>query len=153
MAQRHKGRRVGNTKNSSYNKTRNWCFTLNNYSKIELEQLYNLKNLKNLKQYCFQEEKGENKIPHLQGVLAYKNAICFNSMKKLSPRANWSQCEDLKKSLAYCCKERTRCGHTYTHNYEIFNGGKPLTKLDINNELLRQALESIDEIDLTNIKL
>jgi len=132
-------------------KGRNWCLTLNNYTRLELAQLYDIKLIINLKQFCFQEETGENNTPHIQGVFAFKNAISFNSVKKLSPRAHWERCKSLKASLQYCSKADSRNGKTYTHNYEIFNEGKPLTKIDVSADLLKQALADL-KINPMNIK-
>ena len=114
-------RGVGNTNVPHYppQKTRNWFFTLNNYTKKDIGTIFDEKLKLNLKQFCFQEEIGKNGTPHLQGVLAYSNAISFSSRKKLLPRANWSPCKNLKRALAYCCKEDTRNGKTWTYNYEI----------------------------------
>lgn len=149
MAQKKTGKTgFGNTivPHKPPQKTRNWFLTLNNYTKSELALLYNKRSDENCIQYCFQEEKGESGTPHLQGVFAHTNAVHFNSIKKLSPRANWKPCRNLKKSLAYCSKAESRIGKTYTYKYEIFNEGKPLTQTDICGELLKQAIEKIDEL-------
>ena len=114
----HNNNGVGNTILPHQNK-RNWCFTLNNYTESDITQILMEKHSKNCKQFCFQEEKGENEIPHLQGVIAYTNARSFSRMKKFLPRAHWGVCKDLKASLIYCSKEPTRVGRTFTHNYKV----------------------------------
>ncbi len=98
---------------------RNWCFTLNNYNENDITQLHKEKSNISCKQFCFQEEKGKNEIPHLQGVIAYNNTKSLRTMRKLLPRAHWESCNNLKASLAYCSKEETRNGNTFTYNYEI----------------------------------
>ncbi len=103
---------------SSIKRNRNWCFTLNNYKENDITHLNVEKENKNCKQFCFQEEMGENKIPHLQGVISYKDGRSFNVMRKLLPRAHWEICRNLKASLSYCSKEATRAGKIYTHNYK-----------------------------------
>ncbi len=146
MEQKKRTFRKGNTsnvrkdENDVLSKTRNWCFTLNNYTKKDIDTIYDEKLKLNLKQFCFQEEKGENETPHLQGTLAYKNAISFNTMKKLLPTAHWERCKNLKKSLTYCSKAETRIGKTYTHNYTIFNEGRELTYEDVNKYVMEQHL-------------
>ncbi len=152
LAQKKPTNRGGNTikfQGTTPRKARNWCFTLNNYTVAEIAQIFDIKSNLNLKQFCFQEEKGEDGTPHLQGVLAFINAISFNSIKKLSPRAHWEKCKSLKASLAYCSKADTRNGEIFTHNYTVYNEGKPLTDLDIYKELLKQRIK---DIDLTGIK-
>ncbi len=100
-------------------KARNWCFTLNNYTKSDIAQLHKEKWNINTKQFCFQEEMGTEKVPHLQGVIAYKNARSLLTMKKVNSRAHWEVCRSLKASLAYCSKADTRNGDTFTYNYKI----------------------------------
>lgn len=141
MAQKQMFRKsdLGNTK-----KARNWFFTLNNYSKLDLEQLLALRRKANLKQFCFQEEKSKSGTQHLQGVIAFKNAISFYSMRRLLPRAHWEKCISLKASLRYCSKKETRCGELYTHNYTPFNDGKRLTDVDIMSDLLARRRASLD---------
>ncbi len=108
----------GNTKLPP-KRNRNWCFTLNNYKENDITQLHVEKENVSCKQFCFQEEKGENNIPHLQGVISYKEGKTFNVMKKLLPKAHWEICRNLKASLSYCSKERTRVGNIYTYHYTV----------------------------------
>lgn len=126
-------------------KARNWIFTLNNYTENNVAQILALKANPKLKILVFQEEIGENGTPHLQGVLAYENAVSFSSVKKILPRAHWEKCRSLKASLAYCSKEDTRNGKLYTHNYIPFNNGKRLTTEDILQEMLAQRLATLHE--------
>lgn len=121
-----------NTKvaNTPPSKGRNWCFTLNNHITKDIDTILRLKLITECKQFCFQEEKGKNGTPHLQGVIAWKNAVSFNTVRKLLPRAHWEKAYNLKKALAYCCKADTRYGMICTHNYTIFNDGRPLTRAD-----------------------
>ncbi len=154
LAQKKSTRTYGNTnkvRNKLPSKGRNWVFTLNNYTKKDIGTFFDLKLMQNLKSFCFQEEMGENGTPHLQGVLAYKNAISFNSVKKIHPLAHWEKCKNLKASLQYCSKADTRIGRTYTWNYQIFNEGIPLTSYNILQDLMKQNLA--DPPDLTGINL
>lgn len=97
---------IGNTKNRA--RGRNWCFTLNNYSQDNINTLTQLNC-----DYVFQEETGENGTPHLQGVLIYKNAISFNSVKKIIPKGHIEYCNNVKASIEYCQKEETRTGKIF----------------------------------------
>lgn len=152
LEQRNKEIGDGNTKKvprTYTSKTRNWFFTLNNYTKMDIGTILNENTKKNLKQFCFQEEIGENGTRHLQGVLAYSNPISFNTMKKLLPRAHWKRTRNLKKALAYCCKEDTRAGQTWTYNYDIPTTEERMWEryIDINvKELIRTT-------DLSGIEL
>lgn len=99
-----------NTSNRSVNKSRNWCFTLNNYDSKDIDTLTQCKF-----QYIFQEEKGEEGTPHLQGLLCSNNAISFNSIKKLLPRAHIEKCKNKNASINYCKKGESRFGKIYTN--------------------------------------
>lgn len=97
--------RQGNTKLSANAKSRNWCFTLNNYTETEISDIEKLDC-----KYIFQEEKGENGTPHLQGILMFKNGVYFNSVKKMLPRAHIERCKNKISSIKYCTKPETRVG-------------------------------------------
>ncbi len=97
----------GNTNNI---RARNWCFTLNNYTKEDIKSLQS-----DSYQYLFQEEKGENGTQHLQGVIFFKNARSFGCMKKLHNKAHWEVCINKPASIRYCSKEDTRNGDIYSN--------------------------------------
>lgn len=111
MAQDGKSR-LGNTNSSRLAKCRNWVFTLNNYMDSEVINITELKC-----KYVFQKEKGENGTPHLQGLLMFKNAVSFNSVKKMIPRGHIERCNNMISSIKYCTKPETRDGEIY-HNCE-----------------------------------
>ncbi len=102
-------------------KSRSYCFTLNNYTKKDIEIL--LTQFTPAILYIFQEEIGEeNKIPHLQGVVKFKNAKHFRKMKKIHPKAHWERCRNIRASVLYCSKDETRNGNIWrknSHQYEI----------------------------------
>lgn len=99
---------LGNTKES---RSRNWAFTLNNYTELEIDAITRFSKCK----YLFQEETGESGTPHLQGTLQFKDAKTLSKLKKLLPRAHLEICQDLKASLRYCCKEDSRTGEIYSN--------------------------------------
>ncbi len=139
MAQMAQKRKSCNTNSLPTPKTRNWCFTLNNYTKKEVAQINQLSLDSRTKVFCFQEEKGENDTIHLQGTIGFKNAISFNSVKKINPRAHWEKCRNLKAALEYCRKEETRYGKTYTYNYDTLSDEKMWTKfIEINRPTIEE---------------
>ncbi len=137
-------RRVGNTNvpHKPPSKSRNWCFTLNNPTYIEDDTIQCEKFERTCKIFCYQLEIGENGTEHFQGTIGYTNAICFNTMKRLLPRAHWEPCHNLKRALAYCSKFNTRKKDTIprTFNYEVFNDGKPLTQGDVHDYVAQQMI-------------
>lgn len=86
---------------------RNICFTLNNYTEIELENLHN--NSNEFKYIIFGIEKGELGTPHLQGYAEAYNPTTFKKWKTLigerchiEPRLGTSV-----EASAYCKKDGT----------------------------------------------
>jgi len=106
----------GNTE-SLAKKERNWCFTWNNYTQSDIDTLLDQLDQTSCR-YKFQEELGQNGTPHLQGIIAYKSKISFNSVKGLMPKAHIEKCINLKASVKYCCKEATRNGKVYSKGFD-----------------------------------
>lgn len=113
--------KFGNTR-SQTSPARYWCFTLNNYTKKDIENL--LKIEKDLvPRYVFQEETGAPEevnagTPHLQGFIDFgkgkKNRpinLFFKYLKH--KRTHWEKTRNVEKSIEYCQKEYTRTGETY----------------------------------------
>lgn len=86
-----RGNMEGNTKISRVVPGLYWCFTLNNWSKEELETLEtNFK--KEEIEYIFSEEIGESGTPHLQGFIKSKKKIRPNE-KFGNKRIHWEKCK------------------------------------------------------------
>lgn len=96
--------------NTNFTKSRGWTFTINNYTKDDIKNLQTFKC-----EYLFQEETGEKGTPHLQGMLYYKNAVSFKSIKKLLPTAHIEKMKSKIASIKYCSKEETRTGEIYSN--------------------------------------
>lgn len=95
--------KLGNTKPIS--KGRKWCFTLNNYTEVEYNVLKTTLELKQWK-YIIGKECGTNGTSHLQGYIECKNAIPFNTLKNLVPKAHIEKAKgNQKQNLIYCSKE------------------------------------------------
>lgn len=125
MAQVAQGGTGRNTKISRPVKARNWTFTLNNYTQEDIKSICDSKY-----QYIFQEEKGSQGTPHLQGLLSSTNAISFNSVKKLLPKAHIEVCKNKIASIQYCQKNSTRVGKIFTNVDSWTNGTEIGTALD-----------------------
>jgi len=90
--------------------SRNYCFTLNNYTPEEVKSLKEL--AAHVTFICFQSETGESGTKHLQGVLQFP--------RKLGPRTVKSHVGErshievvrgtLEQAVAYCSKEDTYNG-------------------------------------------
>ncbi len=120
---------------------RSWCFTWNNYNDDNVKHLISCFS-KICNKYIFQEEMGEEKTPHLQGVINLKQGYSFSKLKKLlDDKIHLEVCRNFKNSWKYCCKEETRCGEIYSFP-KILNNGELINKIEINEWLLKCALES-----------
>lgn len=90
-----------------------WFFTWNNYNSQDIELL-----APKFKEFCewyvFQEEKGENGTPHLQGTIKLKKKgrpIELFGIKTI----HWEKTKNIKCAITYCTKEETRVGKIYTN--------------------------------------
>lgn len=92
-------------------RSRNWVFTLNNYTPDDIKIFSSIKDCK----FTFQEEIGEQGTPHLQGLLVFKNAKTFAKMKKIHIKAHWEVCKNVRASQLYCSKNDTRSGEIFTN--------------------------------------
>lgn len=89
-----------------------WCFTLNNYTKEEIETIETTFR-QTCRKYIFQEETGEEGTPHLQGVIHLKAKKRITELKFI-PRIHWEKCNNWDASIIYCSKELTRTGAQYS---------------------------------------
>ena len=83
-------------------RTRNFCFTLNNYT----EDVYQALLAVECKYVCIGKEIApETATPHLQGFIVFKNARTLASLKKLDARAHWEVCRGTpEQNRTYCSK-------------------------------------------------
>lgn len=83
-------------------RSRNFCFTLNNYTQEDVERVKDWE----CNYLIFGKEKGEEGTPHLQGYVSFKNAKTITALKKVDPRAHWEIARGSPKQAAeYCEKE------------------------------------------------
>lgn len=94
------------------NPARNWCFTLNNYSE---EDINNIKECEELEEFVFQEETGQSGTKHLQGYIKFlKKRRPFEVFKNNS--FHWEVCRNISASKLYCQKADTRTGEVFIKN-------------------------------------
>lgn len=84
-----------------------YCFTLNNYSNVEIENV--LKFCKeNCKSWIFGKEIGENQTPHLQGFFKLKKKMRITEFKTIPGilRAHFEKCKGTdQENITYCSKD------------------------------------------------
>lgn len=117
-------------------KYRSWFFTFNNYTKEDIDLLIGYGD-----KYHFQEETGaEQKTQHLQGVLYFKNARSFKSIKEKFPRIHIEVLKNWKAGIAYCMKERTRSGQLFSNVVDTTIIKDPLEKWLNNLRLVQKDI-------------
>lgn len=84
-------------------RTRSFCFTLNNYNHTEQEQLRQL----SCKYLIFGREVGDSGTPHLQGYVYFNSAKTLSAAIKAFPRRAHLECAkaDAAANYKYCTKD------------------------------------------------
>lgn len=116
------GAGVGNTVIDPYahrKQTKRWCFTLNNYSLVQMEQMEQVLHSLCVK-FIFQEEKSESGTNHLQGCFWLKSKRRLTELKKqICNECHYEVCRSWEHSILYCCKEDTRCGRVIRKSVKL----------------------------------
>ncbi len=82
---------------------RAWCYTLNNPTDEEIEHLIKLTGI--AKFHVAQIEEGEEKTPHVQGVIGFAAGKTFTAASKtIGKRAHIEVCRNKAASIKYCSK-------------------------------------------------
>lgn len=84
-------------------RSKNWCFTLNNYDDAAQERVRAL--VPNTEFLVFGREVGETGTPHLQGFVRFKDRLRFDKVARLIPGAHLSVARNVPKAAEYCRKD------------------------------------------------
>lgn len=122
-------------------RTRNFCFTINNYSEQDEQDVQAI----DCKYVVYGREVGEAGTPHLQGFICFPTVKSFNQIKKLMPRAHIEAAKTIEAAIMYCKKD----GNWYEA------GEKPMSQKEKGqkgaefwDKVLEQAKRGdLDEID------
>lgn len=88
------------------NRSRRWCFTINNPKEGDEAHCKQLVTDGVLTYVIYGREKGEKGTPHLQGYAESKNARTLGGMRKLIPRAHFEIARGSPdQNRTYCSKE------------------------------------------------
>lgn len=88
-------------------RSRNWCFTLNNYTPEDIDRLSKTDN--QIRYIIFGKEEGEEcHTPHLQGFVIFHNQKTFNQAKKFfGDNYHIEQTQGTPaQNIAYCSKDK-----------------------------------------------
>ncbi len=96
-------------------RSRCWCFTLNNHTEDEVTHLHT-----NIFEACIdfaaQEEMSRSGTPHIQGYLHFQHAKSKGFMRASMPRAHFERARKWQAAKAYCLKTKTRDGRRWEKN-------------------------------------
>lgn len=117
-------------------RARNFCFTLNNYTEDELEEV----KLWECRYLIFGKEVGESGTPHLQGYVCFDNAKTLATLKKkFQTRAHWEVARGTPKQASEYCEK----------DGDVFEkGDRPLSqqeKGDLGKRAYEEAFEAYKE--------
>lgn len=117
-----------------------YCFTFNNYTQKEYEELISSISSNSSNKYIIGKEIGEKyKTPHLQGFVNFSTKLRLSALKKLySSKIHWEKCKgNQEQNYDYCSK-----GGDFVTNIVIKN--KPIPVKTITNLLpFQKSLEDI----------
>lgn len=87
-------------------RSRNWVFTINNYSEEDELWCYGMTTESEFKYICVGKELGESNTPHLQGVICWTTMKSLGQMRDLHERAHWEQMRGtIQQAAEYCQKD------------------------------------------------
>jgi len=108
------GRRVRRARQRS----RGWCFTINNYTEAELVTFMDHAMVSDAK-YVLQEETGDNGTPHIQGFIHFRNQVAFSTLRQWNLRIHWERTQDITASVRYCSDPNKRTGRVFAAGYTV----------------------------------
>lgn len=100
---------------SRISSSKKWFFTCNNYTQEHIEIITGSKYIG---KYIFQEEKGENGVPHLQGYVEFKEKQRPIECLK-NKQFHWEKAKNTEACIQYCQKIATREGRIYNKGIPI----------------------------------
>lgn len=119
-------------------RSRNWCFTINNYTDSDIESI----NTWPYKYVIYGKETGEQGTPHLQGYVVFDNTKRLAALKALHDKAHWEAAKgNSEQNITYCSKQGDVT--------EL--GDKPKTKRQIGDQEKRRWNDAFNMAKAGNI--
>lgn len=82
--------------------SKRWCFTLNNYSEYEYDELVQLDGVRYI---VIGKEVGESNTPHLQGFVIFHSTKRLAAVKRINGRAHWEPARGTSEQASDYCKK------------------------------------------------
>lgn len=121
-------------------RARNWCFTLNNPTSNDEDEL---KALKGVKYMCVGHEVGDSGTPHLQGYVQFKDAKTISSLKKVNKAIHWEIARGSADQASEYCKKDGK----FWEIGEMGSGQGFRTDLEVARQ---QILNNTPQIEIAN---
>ncbi|ALE29606.1 replication associated protein [Lake Sarah-associated circular virus-10] len=124
-------------------RSRDWCFTLNNYTEEEYDVIHSL-SLSQYKYIVVGKEVGESGTNHLQGYIYFVNAKSMSAVKKMiSKRCHLESAKGSPLQAATYCKKDN---NDYYENGELPVIQGKRTDLDEIRDILKQTNKMSDVV-------
>lgn len=120
---------------------RNLCFTLNNYTEEELDDIKKLV----VAYMVIGKEVGESGTPHLQGYIEFKNSMRWETIKKRMPRAHLEKRKGTAQQASDYCKK----DGDFTEVGELSQQGARTDLADLVNQISAGEL-TVQDVVLSN---
>jgi len=85
--------------------SKNWCFTLNNYTDADIDRIRSVESETSFSYCVFGKETGDSGTPHLQGFICFKARKTLASLVALLGQAHYTVARQIQNSIAYCKKD------------------------------------------------
>lgn len=98
--------------------------------------------------YIFQEERGEEGTPHLQGYVHYKHQVARATLKQWNLRLHLEPARCIKSSVAYCSDPAKRHGRLWNKGFSVQDDLHILDEVDLfqwQKELVEELRGDPDE--------
>jgi len=84
---------------------KHWCFTLNNYTVVDVERLRGLEANQSVSYCVFGREIGDSGTPHLQGFVSFLTRKTRAAAVALLGQAHFTVARQVAQSIEYCKKD------------------------------------------------
>lgn len=120
------------TKKKQISPAKRWCFTLNNYTELDISSIVpQIKTLCNIA--IVAKEVGQSGTPHLQGYLEFKTKCRPKS--RFTNRIHWEKCKgNREENITYCRKDNNillmlGIDKPYTIELDLYEWQKQIVKV------------------------
>lgn len=86
-------------------RSKNWCFTLNNYTQADVDRLMLLETNDAVQYLVFGREEGASGTPHLQGFIQFTDRKRQNQTLAITGQAHVSAAHHPEQAATYCKKD------------------------------------------------